>query len=116
MMIRNWISLKTVKAELQIKGWTVFIVQCVGGGYYSGFCEDIKKRLKEINACNVPYFKRYSHLVPVKVVFQEDHLPFRDAYAKHLCLRKMTKRHREKLIITKKWPLGKRLRALIDSV
>lgn len=108
--------MKNVKVELQIRGYTVFIVQCMDGSYYSGLCDDMDKRLKEINACNVSYFLSKPHLVPVKIVYREDHLPFRDAYAKHTYLRKLRKRDREKLIQTKKWPLGKRLRSLIDSV
>ena len=96
---------------LQIKGLTVFIVECIDGSYYSGMCEDMKKRLKELNECRVEYFMKNPHLVPVKVVFREDHLPFREAYAKHVYLRGMTKKEeRKKLIETRRWPLGKSLR------
>lgn len=102
--------------SLVIKGYTVFIVECADGSYYTGFCEDLKKRLKEINTCNVAYFLTKPQLVPVKVVFREDHLPFREAYTKHVYLRSLTRRHRIKLIETKKWPLGKMIRKFLSPV
>lgn len=108
--------MRPAKVELQIKGYTVFIVQCADGSYYSGLCDNMQKRLKEINSCDVSYFMSKPELVPVQVVFREDQLPFRVAYEKHRCLRKMTRRDRIKLIQTKRWPLGKRKRALIDAI
>jgi predicted GIY-YIG superfamily endonuclease len=100
---------------LTIKGYSVFLVECSNGGYYSGMCEDLRKKVKEINTCKESYFSIHPELVPVKVVFQEDHLPFREAYAKHRYLRTLTKRHRETLVRTKSWPLGLAFKKIMEK-
>ena len=92
---------------LQIEGYTVFLVKCADGSYYSGMCKNLDKKVVEINNRLEGYFMSRPQLVPVTVVFQDDQVPFLEAYAKHRHLRSMTKRHRERLIKTSKWPKSK---------
>ncbi len=101
--------------NLKVKGYTVFLVQCADGSYYSGMCPDMNKKLREINSRLESYFINRLDLVPVKVVFREDHVPFKEAFVKHKYLRSMTKRHRDRMVRTGKWPLGKDLRKFMEA-
>jgi predicted GIY-YIG superfamily endonuclease len=96
-------------------GYSVYLVSCSGGGYYSGMCVDLKKKIKEINSRFEPYFKVHPEKVPVTIAFHEDHIPFKEAFVKHRYLRSLTKRHRTKLVETGKWPLGKELRIFLKT-
>lgn len=102
--------------NLQIKGYTVFLVKCVDGSYYSGMCKDLKQKLSEINHCFEPYFMAHPDLVPVTVVFHEDKIPFRMAYAKHRYLRSLTRRHRDKLVRMGQWPVGGKLKEILEKI
>lgn len=102
--------------KLQIKGYTVFLVRCADGSYYSGMCEDMDRKLSEINNRFEPYFMAHPELVPVTLVFREDQIPFKLAYAKHRYLRSLTKRLREKLIKTGQWPAGPRLKKIFEKI
>lgn len=99
----------------EIRGYTVFLVECSDKSYFSGMCENLDQKLRDIHALREPYFARYRDLIPVKVVFREDHIPFREAYAKHTYLRYMTRRYRDKLVKTQTWPLGKKIRKYLKN-
>jgi predicted GIY-YIG superfamily endonuclease len=98
------------KNHAKIKGYTVFIVECADESYYSGMCLNLEKEIKSINRRLIPHFKGHPKKVPVKVVFHEDHIPFKEAFVKHIYLRSLTRRHRIKLIQTGEWPRGRMLR------
>ena len=98
---------------MKIKGYIVFIVCCADGSYFSGMCENLNEKLKEINAGKGYYFSTHPERLPVSVIFKEENLIFREAYVKHRYLRSMTRRYRDRLIKTGKWPLGKDLRKFI---
>jgi predicted GIY-YIG superfamily endonuclease len=100
---------------LKVKGYRVFLVVCADGSYYSDWCQDLNKKIKEINARLETYFKKHPDRVPVKVAFHEDHIPFKEAYIKHKYLRSMTRRHRSRLIKTQAWPLGKMIREFLKK-
>lgn len=104
------------KPELQIEGYTIFIVKCANGTYYSGMCKNLDKQVVEINNRFTPYFMSRPQLVPVKVVFHEDRVPFREAYIKHRYLRTLTKRYRDRLVMTGKWPGGKNLKEMLVKI
>jgi predicted GIY-YIG superfamily endonuclease len=104
------------KILLQIEGYNVFIVECANGSYYSDMCKNLDKKIAEMNNQFTTYFIGKPHLVPVKVVFCEKHIPFREAYVKHRYLRTLTKRHRSRLIDTGKWPGGKKLKGMLEKV
>lgn len=103
-------------AKLQIKGYTVFLVKCSDESYYSGMCENMDKKLSEINNRFEPYFMAHPELVPVTVAFREDNIPFKQAYAKHRYLRTLTKRHRDKLVKTGQWPAGAGLKKIFEKI
>ena len=99
--------------NLKIEGYTVYLVKCADGSYYSGMCVNMKKELIEINNRMWGYFKSRPDRVPVTVVFREDHVPFKEAYVKHKYLRSMTRRSRELFLRKGRWPLGKILREFV---
>ncbi len=103
---------------MKIRGYTVFIVQCADGSYFSGMCRELKSRLNEINKemKGGSYFTAHPERLPVKPVFSENNLIFKEAYFKTRYLRTLTRRYRERLIKTGRWPLGKMLRTLLKKL
>jgi len=101
--------------KLKVVGYSVFLVKCADGSYYSGMCSDLNKKVKEINYRLEPYFMSRPTLVPVTLAFHEDHIPFKEAFVKHKYLRALTKKQRDRIIRLKKWPLGKELRKFIEN-
>jgi predicted GIY-YIG superfamily endonuclease len=100
----------------QIVGYTVFIIEGSDSSYYSGFCRDLSKRLKEIEEGKVCYFSQHPEKFPIKVVFREDNIFFKEAFAKAKYLKTMTKRHRNGLIKNNKWPLGGALKEYYKKI
>jgi len=98
--------LKMTRPKRKFTGWVVFIVQCKDGTYFSGFGRFLDEKLDKINQRKGYYFSTHPERFPVKVVYTEERLPFREAFAKYQYLRKMERIAKEKLITTKKWPIG----------
>jgi len=101
------------KPDLQIEGFSIYIVRCKDNSYHTGMCRDMDKKFKEINNRMDSYFTNRPHLVPVTLIYHEEHVPFREAYAKHRYLKYAARRYREKLIRTGKWPVGKNFKNYI---
>lgn len=92
---------------LRIIGWTLYIVKCADGSYYTGMSHNIEKALFEIEVLKKSiYFHKHSERLPVEVVFKEENIPFKEAYAKYKYLRKMNRYLKNRLITRKKWPVG----------
>ena len=69
-------------------GWTIFIVSCSDESFYTGITRNIKKEMIELHQLKKgTYISKYPELLPLKVVYKEEHLPFREAYAKYCYLR-----------------------------
>lgn len=95
-------------------GWTVFIFRCGDGSYYTGMCDDFRKRLWEIeNGPNV-YFTNHPERKPLTLVFKEKQLPFKEAYAKAQYMKRMTRKQKERLITKNLWPIGGKIREYMD--
>lgn len=88
-------------------GWLVFIVECADGTFYTDMDIDIRRKLYKINNMEGIYFSKHPERLPVKVVFKEEGLSFKEAYTKFQYLRSMNRKLKKKLIETKKWPAGK---------
>ena len=102
---------------MKIKGYTVFLVKCADGSYFSGICRDMDRKLKEINEKRKGYyFHSHPERLPVQVVFKEGGIIFKEAYTKHIYLRSLTRRSREKMIRTGAWPLGRTLRKFVEKL
>jgi len=88
-------------------GWTVFIVECADGTYSTGFCSNLKKKIASINVFQEGYyFSRHPERVPVKVVFKETNLPFKEAFSKARYLKNMPRKNKIRLIEKGIWPIG----------
>jgi hypothetical protein len=59
-------------------GWTIYVVSCPDGSFYTGMTKNMKRDMYEIFT---------PRMMSLSVVYQEDHVPFRDAYAKHRFLK-----------------------------
>lgn len=89
------------------KGWTVFILECANGPYYTGMTRDLKRTLVDMEVYRLgTHVSKHPEMFPVKVVFKETFLPFREAFAKKCYMRLMNRKLRSRLILTKKWPIG----------
>lgn len=88
-------------------GWSLFIVECADGTYYSEICRNIKKRIRELNS--IPeciYLHNHPERLPVKVVYKEENLPFKEAFAKFKYLKEMRTPLKKRLIFKHIWPNG----------
>jgi hypothetical protein len=76
----------------------------------------LKKTLADINVLRKGVsFCAHPERIPVKVIFQESRLPFREALAKRDYLIEMNRRMRDKLIKTGKWFPGGAYRRWIET-
>jgi putative endonuclease len=89
----------------RIIGWSVFIVECGDGTYFSGMCRDLDKKIEGINNQKGVYFSKHPERVPVELVFSETELVFQEAYAKHKYMQRMN-RKQKKRVIGGTWPMG----------
>lgn len=88
-------------------GWSIFIVECSDKTLYVGITRDMKKELAIMNSPNNIknhwYFKVYPYKLPVKLVYEEKNVPFREAFAKISYLKGSNSTTRRNLIRTRKW-------------
>ena len=111
MHVKNPFRDKSIKAYknslLKRIGWTLFIVECADKTYSVGFTRDLNKELAYINLFRRGrHFCNHPERVPVKVVWKETSVPWREAKAKYSYLVEMNRKLKKKLIYTKKWPYG----------
>jgi putative endonuclease len=92
------------------RGWTVYILECADGTLATGFTSNFRKRIADINIFRKGYyfskFKIYPNRLPVKVIFKETHLPFKEALSKAIYLKDMNRKLKKKLLNTGVWPIG----------
>ena len=87
------------------KGWYIYLVECANGSFSCGIARNLNKEIKEINDDGkYRYFRRYREkLLPVKVIYSESNLPFREAFAKRCFLSAMNRQQRLVLLKKKKF-------------
>lgn len=85
-------------------GWILYILEDVNGMYHTGMTRSVRRTLLNINV--LKYGQINKDKLPVKVIFEERNVPFKEAYAKFKYLRKMNRYLRNKLIKRKQWPIG----------
>ena len=94
----------------------MYIVECATGVYCTGLCSNLRKRIAEINIFRKGYyFCAHPDAVPVKVVFKETMLPFKEAFSKSRYLKNMPRHQKIKLIETGRWPIGGALREYLKT-
>lgn len=106
----------TINRDLKNIGWTIFFLECADNTLYAGMTRNLEKELIEIRAFRKGiYFGKRPERLPVKVVFKEVNLVFKEARAKFNFMKKMNKIMKVRLIETKKWPIGGTLKEYIES-
>ena len=101
--------------NLKIEGYSVYLVKCADNSYYSGMCVNLDKEIIEINNRLVSYFKSRPDLVPVTILFHEDHIPFKEAFVKHNYLRFMNRHARNVFIKKKAWPASREFKKFLEK-
>jgi len=104
-----------LESRRKIVGWTVFIVECADGTLFCEMCRNVRKKLSEINmGCGI-YFSKHPERLPIKIVFEEKRMVFREAYAKHRYMKQMNRKLKLKLIGEKIWPMGGPWKEYVNS-
>jgi predicted GIY-YIG superfamily endonuclease len=96
-------------------GWTVYIMECADKSLHVGYCRDMARALMKKYSRRGRWFTNHPERLPVKIVFCEDHLHFKEAMAKYLYAREMNRRLKTNLIKTRKWPYGGSLRVYLET-
>lgn len=78
------------------KVYYVYIVKCKYGTYYTGYTDDIEKRVKAHNEGKGAKYLRGRG--PVKLVHQEKHKSKNEAMRAECTIKSMTKQQKESLI------------------
>ena len=74
----------------------VYIVECNDGTYYTGWTNDIEKRLIAHNNGKASKYTRGR--IPVKLVYLEKLVTKGDGLKRELCIKKLTRSEKEELI------------------
>jgi putative endonuclease len=106
-----------MKRDLTNIGWTIFFLECADSTLYAGMTRNLGKELVEMRVLKINEYvnsKKFARL-PVTVVFKETNLIFKEAHAKYSFMKKMNKTMKNRLIKTRKWPIGGALKKYIES-
>ena len=98
--------MKSVSYLFRRPKYTFFIIECADGTYFSQMTGNFDKAIRRINARKGYYFSTHPERFPFRVVFREDGLPFREAWAKQSYIRTMRSPYRRKIVQEQKWVIG----------
>ena len=74
----------------------VYIVQCSDGTYYTGYTNDLEKRIALHNSGNGAKYLRGK--LPVKLVFVKEYRYYKNALRGERSIKKLTRKQKEELI------------------
>lgn len=74
----------------------VYIVQCKNGAYYTGYTNDIKRRIAEHNNGHGAKYLRGK--IPVKLVYAKEYHYYKNVLKEERQIKKMTRKQKEDLI------------------
>lgn len=77
-------------------GWTLYILECGDGAFYTGITKDVGRRLRQHNDGRASRYTRGRG--PVKVVYQEPCESRSDALIKERAVKSLTRKEKESLI------------------
>jgi putative endonuclease len=78
------------------RGWTLYILECRDGTFYTGIAKDIDRRLHQHNRGLASRYTRGRR--PVKIIYQEPGLSRSDALIKEAAVKSLPRREKEDLI------------------
>jgi putative endonuclease len=74
----------------------VYILQCRGGTYYTGYTNDIEARIKRHNT---GFASKYTRVrLPVQLVWKKEYRYFKSAFLMEKRIKQLTRRQKEKLV------------------
>lgn len=76
---------------------TTYILRCSDGTYYTGWTNNLKKRLEEHNAGRGAKYTRGR--TPVELVYMESHGTRQEAMQREAWIKKLARKEKEKLIL-----------------
>ncbi|MBF0408469.1 MAG: GIY-YIG nuclease family protein [Candidatus Riflebacteria bacterium] len=76
--------------------WTVYIIECLDGTYYTGITCDLKRRFQEHTAGSAAKYTR-SHK-PARIVYSEIAACRSEALKREIAIKKLSREKKEKLI------------------
>jgi len=76
--------------------WTVYILVCADGSFYTGISKDLEKRIKVHNSGKGAKYTRGR--LPVKLLWSEQIDNEGDARRKEILIKKMSRKEKEKMI------------------
>ena len=74
----------------------VYIAKCSDGTYYTGYTNDLEKRLLAHNAGKVAKYTR--NRIPVEIVYFEEYEDKSEAMKREYAIKQLTREQKEKLI------------------
>jgi putative endonuclease len=81
-----------------VKQFHTYIVVCSDGTYYTGKTIDLKKRLKQHNG-EIPGGAKYTSLRrPIKLVYFESYLSFKEAILREIAIKKLPRSKKAQLV------------------
>ena len=83
------------KVVRKSKYW-VYIVQCSDGTYYTGYTNDVEKRIALHNSGNGAKYLRGK--LPVELVFAKEYRYYKNVLRGERSIKKLTRKQKEKLI------------------
>jgi len=83
---------------LKVGKFYVYIVECHDGAYYTGYTNDLEKRIDEHNnSKRGAIYTRYKR--PVKLVYAKEYQYYKDALDEERNIKKLTREQKEELVI-----------------
>ncbi len=106
--VKRGMSTKEFRKILAIvSGWSIFILECADGSLFSGMARSVTREIATINTVKSGiYFSTHPDRLPVKLIYEEAHLCFPEAYVKFRYLRDMNKTMKKRLMRKKTWPIA----------
>jgi predicted GIY-YIG superfamily endonuclease len=99
--------MRAPKRGLTRSNWTLYILEGADGSYFTGITRNnLKRGIRNLELPQSCYFIGHPERFPAKLVFVENGVSFKEAYAKFQYMRAMNRRLRKKLIDTRRWPMG----------
>ena len=81
---------------LDMNNWSVYILECSDGTYYTGITNDIEKRIKAHNSKSGARYT--SRRIPVKCVYHREGYTQSEARKEEIILKDWSRKKKEKLI------------------
>lgn len=76
--------------------WSVYVLLCRGGSYYTGIAKDVEKRLESHRAGKGAAYTRSRP--PKKILYREDGLSRAHALTREVQIKALTRKEKERLV------------------